>query len=115
METKDNLLEPLIERIEQYGKTSFELLRLQSIEKVANTSSALISRIILILALLFFLLSINTAVALWLGDLLGKAYYGFFIIGFCYGLLGIILYLIHPKVKARINNSIITNITKASS
>jgi hypothetical protein len=110
METKDNLFEPLIDRIEQYGKTNLKLLKLKSIEKFADITSAFISRIILIFVLSFFLLSINTALALWIGDLLGESYYGFFIIGFLYGLTGFILYLIHPSIKARINNSIITKI-----
>jgi hypothetical protein len=110
METKDNLLEPLIDRIEQYGKTNLKLLKLKSIEKVSDISSALVSRIILICTLSFFLLSINTAIALWLGDLLGKSYYGFFIVGLLYGLIGILLYLIHPRIKARINNSIIRKV-----
>jgi hypothetical protein len=108
METKDNLLEPLVDRIEQYGKTNLNLLKLKSIEKAADIASIFVSRTILIFVLSFFLLSINTAIALWVGDWLGKSYYGFFVIGFLYGLIGVILYLIHPSIKTRINNAIIT-------
>ena len=112
METRDNLFEPLIERVEQYGKTNLQLLKLKSIEKGADISSALISRITLLFAILFFLLSINTALALWIGDLLGKIYYGFFAIGLLYAIIGVILYLVHPSIKQRINNSIITKVVE---
>jgi len=107
METKENMLEPLLEKVEEYSKTSFELLKLKAVEKAMDISSALISRLAVIVALLFFLFSINTAIALWLGDLLGRSYYGFFIIGGFYGLVGTFLFLLHPYIKARINNSII--------
>jgi hypothetical protein len=110
METKDDLLEPLIERIEQYSKTNLKLLKLKSIEKAADIGSILIFRIILIFVLSFFVLSINTAIALWIGYLLGKSYYGFFIIALLYGLIGVILYFIHPSIKARITNSIIAKV-----
>ncbi|HTA26955.1 MAG TPA: hypothetical protein VK809_04160, partial [Bacteroidia bacterium] len=65
MESKENLLEPLLERAEEYGKTSFELLKLKSADKVAEIVSGIISRSLLILVLSFFLLSVNTAAALW--------------------------------------------------
>jgi hypothetical protein len=107
METKENILEPLLERVEEYGKTSLELIKLKSVDKLTEIASTAISRVVLVLALLCFLLSINTAVALWLGDLLGKSYYGFFIIGFFYALVGMVLYFLHPAIKVRINNSII--------
>jgi pilus assembly protein TadC len=110
METKENILEPLLERAEEYGKTSFELLKLKSVDKVSDVASTAISRLVLFFALSFFLFSVNTAVALWLGDLLGKSYYGFFIIGFFYALVGMVLFFIQPSLKAKINNSIIEKV-----
>jgi hypothetical protein len=110
METKENLLEPLLERAEEYGKTSFELLKLKSVDKATDIASTIISRLIFIMALSFFLFSINTAVALWLGNVLGKSYYGFFIIGAFYGLVGMVLFFIHPTVKAKINDSIVEKV-----
>jgi len=107
METKVKLIEPLLERAEQYSKTSFELLKLKSLDKTADISSSLISRLLLVFVLLLFVLTLNIAIALWLGDLLGKNYYGFLIVASFYGLGGIILFYIHPLIKANINNSII--------
>ena len=107
MEAKDNFIEPLLERAEAFGKTSFELLKLKSIDKTADVGSTLTSRFLLVIILSLFALTINIALALWLGDLLGKNYYGFLVVAAFYGLIGIILYFIHPLIKARVNNSII--------
>ncbi|HEX2684404.1 MAG TPA: hypothetical protein VHL77_10745, partial [Ferruginibacter sp.] len=75
METRTSLIEPLLERAEAYGKTSFELIKLKALNKTADVSATFLSRAIFILVISFFLFTINVAIALWLGDLLGKAYY----------------------------------------
>ena len=107
METKISLFEPLLEKAEAYGKTSFELLRLKALNKTADVSSTVLSRSLFILIVSFFAFMINIAVALWLGDLLGKAYYGFLIVSGFYAIAGIILWIAHPSVKASVNNTII--------
>jgi hypothetical protein len=107
METKVNLIEPLLERAETYGKTSFELIKLKSLDKTADLASTLASRSMFTLVVSFFAFTINIAVALWLGDLLGKTYYGFLIVACCYALAGIVLLIIHPFIKSRVNNAVI--------
>lgn len=107
MEAKENFIEPLLERAEQFSKTSFELLKLKSIDKTADVGSSLTSRFLLVIVLSLFALTLNIAIALWLGDLLGKNYYGFLVVAAFYGLIGIVLYFTHPLIKARVNNSII--------
>jgi hypothetical protein len=110
MEAKASLIEPLLERVEEYGKISFELLKLKSIDKTADVTSTLASHLLLVMAFLFFALTLNIAIALWLGDLLGKIYLGFFVVALFYGIVGIVLHFIHPSMKAHINNSIIKQI-----
>ena len=107
METKTNLIEPLFEKIEEYGKTSFELIKLKSLDKTVKVTSTLISRLILVIVLSFFALTLNIAVALWLGDILGKGYYGFLVVASFYAFVGIILLFIHPLIKTRVSNSIV--------
>ena len=107
MESQAHLLEPLLEKVEAYGKTSFELLKLKALAKTADVSSTLISRLLLISFILFFVFTINIAVALWIGDLLGKNYYGFLIVAGFYALASIILLIVHAAVKTRVNNTII--------
>lgn len=110
MEAKASLIEPLLERVEEYSKTSFELLKLKSLDKTADVMSTLISRLLLAIVLALFSFALNIAIALWIGDLLGKNYYGFLAVASFYGLIGIILFFMHPLIKARVNNSVITQI-----
>jgi len=108
METKtDDLIEPLLEKVEAYSKTSFELLKLKALDKTADVSATLFSRSLFVLIVSFFAFLLNVGIALWLGDILGKAYYGFLIVAACYAIVGVILLIIHPFIKARVNNAII--------
>ncbi len=108
MDKPIELIEKLIERGEDYGKTSIELLKLKTIDKSANLVSVLVSWFVVIaFALLFFTL-LNIAVALWLGDLLGNKTYGFFIVAGFYGLLSLVFLVFRKQlVKNAINNSIV--------
>jgi hypothetical protein len=107
MEATTKLIEPLLHRTEQYCKTGIDLLKLQALDKTADVSSTLLSRVFFSIALMAFAFTLNIAVALYLGDLLGKNYYGFLLIASFYGLIAIALFFVHPKIKARIENSII--------
>lgn len=109
MEAKACLIEPLLERAETYSKTSLELVKLKYLDKASDLISTFMSRLVSVIALSVFVLTLNIAIALWLGDLLGQNYYGFLIVALFYGLIGMILYFIHPKVKASIKNAIIAN------
>lgn len=110
MESQIHLIEPLLKRAEQYSKTSFELLKLKSVDKTATIAATLTSRVVLTIALSFFLLTLTIAVALWLGTFFGKNYYGFLVMAALYGFVSIILYVIHSSIKARVGNSIITQL-----
>lgn len=111
MDEQSGLIESLIEKGEQYGKTTLELLKLKTLDKSANVVSNLVSwLIVLIFAVLFFLI-LNIGVALWLGELLGKSYYGFFVVSGFYALLALIFSIFRKQiVKNPVNNSIITQV-----
>ncbi|HET6245086.1 MAG: hypothetical protein H0V01_10490 [Bacteroidetes bacterium] len=112
MQAKANLIEPLLLKAEKYSKTSLELFKLKSLNKTADVSSTLFSRLLLIIVLSIFALTLNIAIALWLGDLLGKNYFGFLLVASFYGIIGIILFYMHPLIKTQVNNSIITQMLK---
>lgn len=105
------LIESLIEKGEQYGKTTIELLKLKTLDKSADVVSTLISwAIVIVFAVLFFLI-LNIGVALWIGELLGKSYYGFFAVSGFYALLAIVFGIFRQQfVKKPVNNSIITQV-----
>ena len=107
MEANTNFIEPLLEKAEAYTATSFKLIQLKALDKTAGVTSALLSRSLLTIIISFFALTINIAVALWLGELLGKVYYGFLVVAACYALTAVILLVIQPLIKKSINNAII--------
>jgi hypothetical protein len=108
MENKENLIEPLLEKASQFGKTSIELMKLKAVDKMAGITAVLVSRSLLWLVLSFFAAFLNIAAALWLGNLLGQAYYGFLVVAAFYGVIGMVLLLLHPFIKTRVSNSVIT-------
>ncbi len=109
MEDKTSFIEPLFERAKAYGKVSYKLLQLKALDKTASVVATLVSRSLAILFASIFFVSANVGVALWLGDLLGKSYYGFFCVAGFYGIIGAILhFLLHNSIKRWISNSIIT-------
>jgi hypothetical protein len=105
------LIESLIEKGEQYGKTTFELLKLRTIDKSADVSSNIVSWLVVgVFAVLFFLV-LNIGVALWLGELMGKSYYGFFVVSGFYALLAILFTIFRKQfIKEPLNNSIISQV-----
>jgi hypothetical protein len=105
------LIESLIEKGEQYGKTTIELLKLKTLDKSADVVSTLISwTIVIVFAVLFFLI-LNIGIALWIGELLGKSYYGFFTVAGFYAFLAIVFGIFRNQlVKRPVNNSIVTQV-----
>lgn len=111
MEASTNLIEPLLERVKDYSKTSFELIKLKSIDKTADVLATVIARLCLAVILLIFLLTLNIAAALWIGDMIGKSFDGFLIVAGFYAIMGIVLYFMQPAIKARVTDSIIKLMT----
>jgi hypothetical protein len=107
MEDNSVRFEDLFKRLENYTNTNIELLKLKTIDKTAEIVSFSLSRLILTIAFSLFFLVFSSGVALWLGELLGKVYYGIFIVSGFYGIVAIILFVSREKIKQNIANSII--------
>ncbi len=111
MENKISFMEPLIERAEEYAKTSIELFKLKALNKTAGVASELVSKILFVLVISFFFIMASIGMALWLGELLGKSYYGFFCVAGFYVILGGVVYFFMRKgVKNYISNSFVSYI-----
>lgn len=111
MKSEANFFEPLAESVQNYGKTSFELLKLKAVDKTADVTSTLISRVVAISVLLLFVVFISIAASLWIGEQLGKMYYGFFCVGVFYAVVGCILYFVlHKWMKKRSGDAIVSKI-----
>jgi hypothetical protein len=109
MEEHVSLINTLFERTEQYAKASLELYKLRAIEKYSEVASSLIIRLSILLFIVFFFFVFNIGLSFWIGELLGRAYYGFFAVAGFYAFFGTLLYTFRNKwVKTALRNSIIT-------
>jgi len=108
MEDKAAPVEVLVERTQAYIKTSIQLFKLKATDKLAEIVSNLASSFVIVVVIVLFGVNLNIAIALLLGDLLGKAWLGFVLVSGFYALAGIIFYLLRDKwIKKPIRNSII--------
>jgi len=108
MEEKVNIVESLFERTKEYSRSSLELVKLKVIAKSAELISAMASRLIVLVAGILFLLVFTVAIALWIGDLLGKAYYGFLIVSAFYAIVGLVAhYFMKDRIRKHISDSFV--------
>ncbi|HWY13207.1 MAG TPA: hypothetical protein VN026_17855 [Bacteroidia bacterium] len=108
MENQVSLVEVLFERTGNYAKNSLELYKLKAINKSADVISSLAVRIVVISVVALFFIILNIGVALWIGENLGKDYYGFFIVSGFYALVGLLLFTFRNiLIKRPVRDSII--------
>ena len=108
MENNTTPVETLFEKAKEFSKTTIELLKLDAIDKSAEVVSSIAERLAIIVVVVLFTIIINIGIALWISDLLGKSYYGFFVVGGFYALLGILLHAFRDQlIKTPVSNSII--------
>lgn len=113
MDTPTNEFESLFERLETYIKTSYELAKLKALESITIVVVSLISRLSVIIMFSLFALVFNIGIALYLGELLGKTYYGFFIVAAFYLIGGVIFKLfLYKWIKKPLSDLIITQALK---
>jgi hypothetical protein len=98
----NNLFESLFEKASEYGKTSYELVKLKALDKTSDVVSSFIPRSFVFVLIASFILFLNLGIALWLGDLLGKLFYGFFVVSGIYVIAGIVIYFFMHKWLKRI-------------
>ncbi len=113
MENNATMLESLIEKAEDYGKSGLELVKLKVVDKTSEIISSLIPNSIVFVLIASFMIFLNLGLAFWLGEVLGRTYLGFFVVAGFYVLAGIIFYVFfHKRVKIYFCNSIINQMLK---
>ena len=111
MENKANSFEALFERAGDYFETRLELLKLKSVDKSSDAVSSFASGLAVLFIFSFSVIILSIGLALWLGELIGKSYYGFFIIGGAYLIIGFIVYLFRKQlIKSAVANSFIDKV-----
>ncbi len=100
--------ESLLESAADYGKTSYDLVKLKAIEKVSDVASSLIPNTIVFLFFMSFLLFINLGLAYYLSEIFMNVFYGFLVIAAFYLVLGLIVHVfMHDRIKRKISDYII--------
>ena len=106
-------IELLFTRAENYSRTTLELFKLNAIDKSADVVSTLCKRIAIYMVVALFILVLNIGIALWIGESMGKTYFGFFTVAGFYLLISVVLYIFRNQwIKNPINNTIITEMLK---
>lgn len=110
---KEVNIDALFEKTTDYLENKVELIKLQAIDKSTDVVSGFSSKLILSTLIIFFLTLLNIGAALWIGDELGKTYYGFFVMAGFYLLVGLVFYAFRDKwLKEPLSNYMIKNILK---
>ena len=113
METIASQIASLFENAETYLYTNVELFKLKAIGKLADVVSQAVSTLIFVVFAIMVAFILNIGLALWLGEMTGKTYYGFFILAGFYTLIGIIFFCFRVRlIKQPINHLIITKMQK---
>lgn len=108
MEAIKNLVESLYDRTESYIKTSYELTKLKGVEAIAKIVTTLITKMSVVIVFILCALILSIGMALWLGELLEKVYYGFFIVGAFYLITGLVLlYFLQGWIRKPVSEMII--------
>jgi hypothetical protein len=103
-----SFMEPLLEKVGHFGQLNIDLIKYKILDKVADLISSFFARFFLLLMISIFAVFLSLGAALWIGELFGKIYYGFFVVALFYGLLSILIMYLQHSIKMQMNNWIIS-------
>ena len=110
---KELNIDALFEKTTDFIDNKVELIKLQAVDKSSDLISGISSKLILSVMIVFFLMLLNIGLALWIGEELGKTFYGFFIMAGFYLLVGLVFYAFRDKwLKEPLTNYMIKNFLK---
>jgi hypothetical protein len=109
-------IELLYKKAKDYADINMELIKLNSIDKIADVLSSLVSRIVIFMFVVMFVLLVNIALSLYLGELLGKDYLGYAVVAVIYLLLIIVINSSKDAlIKTPLTNLVIAKLLKSKS
>ncbi|MFV0291558.1 MAG: phage holin family protein [Mangrovibacterium sp.] len=114
MENQGEFIDELVDKGKDFGKTSFEIVKLKTLDKMSDILSNVLSWIPIVLVVFLCFITLNFGIAYLIGQLTdyGDAI-GFLIVAAFYLLVALILFAIRKKfVKNPIMDSIILSVMK---
>jgi hypothetical protein len=101
MKKSPSILDPLLEKVEEYGKSSMELVKLKLIDKISRLIAMVFADILLVIILFLLLSMLNIGISIYIGLLLGKIYLGFFFVAGFYAFIVLIIYMLFRKIMLK--------------
>ncbi|WP_299253488.1 hypothetical protein [uncultured Cytophaga sp.] len=112
MESTSPLMK-IIEDFEDYVTTNATLYKLTTIKKAADIVSGLVSNLVLLMVVVFFLLMLSVGMSLWIGEILLSPYKGFLIVSGFYVFLFIVFFVFKTQLlKNPTRNIVVKEILK---
>jgi hypothetical protein len=113
MEDNARIIDELLKKVTEYGKTEIELAKLKALDKASDIVSASVPSLIVMVSAAIFMLFLNLGAAIWLGGILGSLFYGFFTVAAFYGIIALIMHLfMHKWIKKLVGDFIIRKVLK---
>ncbi|HEX8563405.1 MAG TPA: hypothetical protein VF676_10540 [Flavobacterium sp.] len=113
MNEKLEIAEELLEKVKLLAKTKLELYKLKAIDKGADVFASVATGVTLTVIAIFLIAMLSTGLALYLGELFGKAHHGFFAVAGLYAVFAILVILLNKShVSKFFTNYIINQIFK---
>lgn len=91
-------VEELASSVKEYVNTRLNAVKLNAAEKSSGIIAAVIAGFIVAAVFLFFLVFVSIALAIGLGEWIGKPWSGFLIVGFLYLVIGMVVWLARAKI-----------------
>ncbi len=106
-------IESLVSKAGELAETKVELWKLRAVGKISKSVSSIISKVAIVVLLAIALIMISLGAAYWLGSAMNNTYYGFFIMGGFYALVGLFVFLFRRNlIKKPLSDLIIDKIIK---
>ena len=102
----------LIDDVQDYVNTRLDLFKLKAVNASSEVLASLVTYALLVLIFTIFFLMVNIGIGLYLGELLGRSFYGFLALSGFYLLIMLIFWALRKKVfKNPIADSLIQKLT----
>jgi uncharacterized protein (DUF983 family) len=113
MDFKEGKIEMVYAKIEDLVSNQQEIIKLKVYSKSADMATFLVMKIIMFVVVGLFVLFLNIGLSIWLGEILGETYYGFFALAGFYAIAALIIKtFLYRNIEHKINNFFLFKILK---
>lgn len=113
MDTNYEIVETVFKRIENLTTNQTALIKLKLYNKTADLATFLAMKAIIVTVLGLFFILLNIGLSLWIGEMLGKTYFGFFVLAAFYAVAAIFIKTsVYKYLQQQINMRVLSKILK---